>query len=223
MTCPGDVNPINNPNKTGPVSNGCGPASIPVQAPSFSFEECCKQHDICYGTCRSSKRECDNDFYRCMSCSCQEEYSGFVTEDSCLAAACSYHQAVHDYGCDAFSIAQSQSCLCPNSTKALRYSKESGDEAHIPMNKFGIFPIAHKVDGLCDPPFEADCGSVPENSLFGLFDDLSTDTLIIIFSIVGGFFLVLLLAAVCCFCLLHRSHQRRKQKNEAFDNILDEE
>ena len=117
----------------------------------------------------SSKRECDNDFYRCMSCSCQEEYSGFVTEDSCLAAACSYHQAVHDYGCDAFSIAQSQSCLCPNSTKSLRYSKESGDEAHIPMNKFGIFPIAHKVDGLCDPPFEADCGSVPENSLFGLF------------------------------------------------------
>ena len=72
FTCSNGATPTEDPNYTAD-SNGCGPSAFPIAGPSFGFESCCEEHDICYGSCGTSRTQCDNDFYSCMYCICQDE------------------------------------------------------------------------------------------------------------------------------------------------------
>lgn len=39
---------------------------IPRYIPITDLEDCCKEHDICYGTCNKNKDECDEKFKKCL-------------------------------------------------------------------------------------------------------------------------------------------------------------
>eukprot|EP01024_Parvocaulis_polyphysoides_P055513 TRINITY_DN56939_c0_g1_i1.p3 TRINITY_DN56939_c0_g1~~TRINITY_DN56939_c0_g1_i1.p3 ORF type:complete len:113 (-),score=15.17 TRINITY_DN56939_c0_g1_i1:62-376(-) len=92
---------VPNPDFTA-TSNGCG-AEGGSSFPSFEWGHCCDAHDICYGTCNSSKEECDTTFNTCM-------------EDSCEGADCAlvsvYFKSVDWFGDSAFDEAQGQACTC---------------------------------------------------------------------------------------------------------------
>jgi len=147
------------------TSNGCGPASIPFSAPSFSFEDCCNNHDLCYGSCYTvSKKDCDDNFYTCMYCSCYAEYND-LTVDFCLELACSYYQLVDEFGCDAFQASQDNTCLCQNSnTKEMH---RETDYVEVP-SKWGPAPEAFLSKRLiCDAPFtpkDSECPAVQSST-----------------------------------------------------------
>ncbi|MES1920023.1 hypothetical protein MHBO_001752, partial [Bonamia ostreae] len=44
-----------------PESNGCGAEGMDVKG-NFDFTDECNQHDICYHTCLSDRKECDVNF-----------------------------------------------------------------------------------------------------------------------------------------------------------------
>jgi len=152
-SCPEGEKLVNDPNHT-PQSNGCGPASIPVKAPSFSFLDCCNQHDLCYSDCSSTKKKCDDDFYSCMFCGCSEEYDNFVSETLCEELACTYYQAVDELGCDAYETSQENACICEGSKDVERVYKE------VP-SKFGPEPLDMNKSTrlICSAPFSPECDS----------------------------------------------------------------
>ena len=173
FTCPGGATPQADPNNPA-TTNGCGPSSFPLAGPSFSFLECCNQHDICYETCGSSKIACDNDFYTCMFCSCGAEYDDFFSQLACEELACSYFQAVDEFGCSAFGAAQEQACICPGK------SKPAPREA---SNKFGpANQSIRETELFCDPPFtvdEAECPVVQDDDIDtseGVYTTFSSNT-----------------------------------------------
>lgn len=161
FSCPGGATPMDNPNVE-PTANGCGPSALPLAGPSFSFLQCCEQHDFCYGTCGTSKQQCDNDFYSCMYCSCQETYDDFFSILACEEIACTYFQAVDEFGCFSFTSGQEEACTCPGKS-----AHERSQSKTVAVNKFGpVHPSMRKVDLICDAPFDVDdsqCGSYEGN------------------------------------------------------------
>jgi len=173
FSCPGGATPQDNPNVE-PSSNGCGPSGLPLTGPSFSFLECCNQHDLCYGRCGASKIECDNDFYVCMFCSCDEEYDTIIGELACEDLACTYFQAVDEFGCAAFTASQEEACICPG-------KEETHVEQREVPSKFGSFNQAvRETELFCDAPFDvsdSQCTSSGEDDDdFLIFDDDSSNT-----------------------------------------------
>merc|ERR1712137_97192 len=167
FSCKNGEDPVPDPSYIA-TANGCGPSSIPITGPSFSFAHCCEIHDKCYGTCGSSKVECDNDFYNCMSCSCRDEYTIFLFKLTCEEVACTYYQAVDEWGCSSFKNGQNNSCMCPNDKKSVR--KQLTEE---PMSKFGPIAPTMRSTIICDVPFEAECenyesANVASSLLFSL-------------------------------------------------------
>merc|ERR1711974_67624 len=153
FTCPGGETPIDNPNNE-PDANGCGPSAFPLAGPSFSFLECCEQHDFCYGTCGTSKVQCDNDFYECMACTCETDYDDYFSRFACRELACTYFQAVDEFGCFAFTSGQEDSCSCPGK------EMEKKSSSLQPTSKFGpVHPTARQTELFCDAPFEAECSA----------------------------------------------------------------
>jgi len=56
-----------------PISNGCGAgasASLLNGAMSSEQVHCCDMHDLCYGTCNSTKETCDANFADCLHSTC---------------------------------------------------------------------------------------------------------------------------------------------------------
>jgi len=156
FTCPGGATPQDNPNAE-PSSNGCGPSGLPLTGPSFSFLECCNQHDLCYGECGASKTECDNDFYVCMFCSCDEEYDTIIGELACEDLACTYFQAVDEFGCAAFTASQEEACICPG-------KEETHVEQREVPSKFGSLNQAvRETELFCDAPFDVSDSQCPSN------------------------------------------------------------
>jgi RHS repeat-associated protein len=98
-----------------PPGYGCGDAKtdryIPDAYVGFDFSKPCRNHDICYGTCGSSKDACDSKFYRDMSSVCgsmSKVY--FQYGKTCRFAALAYYNAVHLFGEEAFCTAQKEAC-----------------------------------------------------------------------------------------------------------------
>jgi len=76
----------------------------------FDFSEACKAHDKCYSNCESSKKKCDNQFWRDMLRECSKLTGGWRIH--CESVAGSYVEAVRNLGNDAFDDAQKANC-CP--------------------------------------------------------------------------------------------------------------
>lgn len=99
--------------------NRCGPSGLPAllipDCPLgvVCFITACNDHDICYQTCGSSKRVCDNLFYQGMMSICSERLVGGEQEPvRCFVLAYVYWQAVLRYGHESFDITQSRVCEC---------------------------------------------------------------------------------------------------------------
>ncbi len=116
MSC----NKVDDPDAS-PQPNGCGPEGWgemvpdnPTGCEDTSFLAACNEHDICYGTCGSSKDGCDSAFLGEV-----EPLSGMlgVCVQSSCAVRCSenvylYYGAVHNYGESAYESAQIDACAC---------------------------------------------------------------------------------------------------------------
>jgi hypothetical protein len=102
--------------------NGCGPENGVNVVPNSplgvaTFTKPCNQHDICYGTCNSSKATCDSNFFNAMKAVCVADYPGSGIFDAlgrsyCLNLAQLYTTAVSAGGANAFNAAQAQGCDC---------------------------------------------------------------------------------------------------------------
>ncbi len=103
-----------------PSVNGCGPAGsvdlVPDNFGPVNFTSGCDAHDRCYGTCNSSKAECDSDMADAMRLACTNQWSDSVLTWPLLAAcykvADVYHAAVALGGGGAFDEAQREDCEC---------------------------------------------------------------------------------------------------------------
>src|SRR5215469_1326989 len=64
--------------------NGCGPdptcgcptspTPIPQGYKRVSFTDCCNAHDVCYGTCRQPRADCDTNILTCLQNACTARY-----------------------------------------------------------------------------------------------------------------------------------------------------
>jgi RHS repeat-associated protein len=81
-------------------------AYIPNSPSGFPFNQCCFEHDNCYGNkCGPPKDKCDADFYQCMLKVC-EDYQGKARE-SCMSRAKLYLSGVESgFGTLAFNKAR---------------------------------------------------------------------------------------------------------------------
>lgn len=91
-----------------PNPNGC---SNPV--PGYGgwndfFKSCCDEHDACYQTCNSDRKNCDAIWYTCMIQRC----IGQRRLRTCLAFATKYFEAVRWFGCGAWKKGQRAACKC---------------------------------------------------------------------------------------------------------------
>jgi hypothetical protein len=122
-----------------PKSNGCGPefltvvikvGVIPQGHGLGDFTDMCNQHDICYGTCNSNKKSCDDKFRKDLFAECSSKYHPNPKErcggdPTCVTSAdelsvCNrlargYADLVKDKGQGAFDTAQKEACECCSS------------------------------------------------------------------------------------------------------------
>ncbi|ORX99444.1 hypothetical protein K493DRAFT_109986 [Basidiobolus meristosporus CBS 931.73] len=102
---------ISVPNSPASSPNGCGPALISGIVPNFDFKTCCDQHDICYGSCNSTKTLCDNTFHSCMKnvCVAKEENS----DSFCAGVADLYFEALNNkLSCSIYKSSILKRCQC---------------------------------------------------------------------------------------------------------------
>jgi RHS repeat-associated protein len=99
---------------TGPGGpNGCGAAGgaqFPGNFGLWDFTPACNGHDICYGTCGSSKEDCDSQFLDDMLSICSSYILLPNLGSPCLGLATIYYSAVMAAGQDAYDSAQA---CCP--------------------------------------------------------------------------------------------------------------
>lgn len=102
-----------------------------------------------------------------MACSCQEEYNIFLFKLTCEEVACTYYQAVDEFGCSSFKSGQTRSCDCPDDKKANERKKLA--LAEEPASKFGPVDPVMRSTIICEVPFEPVCDeSVASLLLFSI-------------------------------------------------------
>ncbi len=102
-------NPVNGTDPLGLA--GCGPGIIGEINPDLRFRPCCNKHDDCYGAkgpggCKTSKKECDNNFCKCVFKKC------IWSPRTCRRAA-SYCVLVKALGKSAFDKSRKDAGCCP--------------------------------------------------------------------------------------------------------------
>ena len=84
------------------------------------FTECCDVHDMCYDSCNSDRKQCDEDFKSCLSNVCL--FEGLSNEESktkmkqCQTSADMMFATTSSLGCAAFMESQRNACLCNGKT-----------------------------------------------------------------------------------------------------------
>lgn len=106
-----------------PKANGCGTESHVFTAELAQYlpavDQCCKEHDVCYGTCNKVKMECDQRFRKCLKdvCSLSKQFEKLVgsnvdLQGKCVVGVNALFTLVTAAGCPAFQNAQGQGCNC---------------------------------------------------------------------------------------------------------------
>ena len=75
------------------------------------LRDCCFEHDICYGTCSKTKKECDDVLSDCMDLYCHS----MDTErhrKSCNVASNLMDTSVEKLGCESYLKLQEEACDC---------------------------------------------------------------------------------------------------------------
>ena len=111
----------NKPSKKEPLLNGCGSEGSEWVPDSFlwivSFVEACNNHDKCYGTCGSSKEDCDKKLGHDMENACKNKFGilRFVFRKSyllCLAQAKIYELALLNVSAADAAFEKAQDVAC---------------------------------------------------------------------------------------------------------------
>ena len=116
-----------------PIPNGCGAKNgfrPPQGGPGWTFNPACNAHDICYGTCNSSKAICDKNLYNAMLDACDQFWNALpgwehwnpaaiALFDACLSQAKAYYEAVNLFGQGPFNAAQKEACVCNQCCQSL--------------------------------------------------------------------------------------------------------
>ena len=100
-----------------PATNGCGPQAgvdfVPDDFGDYSFTGPCNGHDVCYGTCGSSKAQCDDQFFDDMVEVCQNTTFALSSDRSaCIRNATIYATAVASFADGAYADGQVEGCDC---------------------------------------------------------------------------------------------------------------
>eukprot|EP01089_Gocevia_fonbrunei_P019740 TRINITY_DN7088_c0_g1_i1.p1 TRINITY_DN7088_c0_g1~~TRINITY_DN7088_c0_g1_i1.p1 ORF type:complete len:231 (-),score=22.67 TRINITY_DN7088_c0_g1_i1:15-707(-) len=100
-----------------PISNGCNgnddkwmPDMLIAGGSNYTFEGCCKVHDICSQYCGISKTDCDDLFRDCMHDYCHEQEIG--PEQHCRKISNLFYMGIAFFGCPLFKMYQSLACDC---------------------------------------------------------------------------------------------------------------
>jgi hypothetical protein len=100
-------------------TNGCGPeaTSFPLEVINdmgnslgSDFKECCNEHDKCYGTCGTNKKDCDKVFYECMNSRCSKKKK--IYQPWCKLKAKSFYTLVDNGSVCFFNDSQINHCKC---------------------------------------------------------------------------------------------------------------
>merc|ERR1711964_538147 len=86
-----------------------------------------------------------------MYCACQEEYGDPFSRFACEQLACTYFQAVDEFGCPSFNGGQEDSCICPGKDQEIREVTER------PSKLGPVHPSIRQTEFFCDEPFDAQC------------------------------------------------------------------
>jgi hypothetical protein len=109
--CPAGQQPVQSPHYV-PVGNGCGTDLIKLESKFRDFfRECCDGHDMCYMTCGSSHKGCEDSFKSCLEESCYAHQEGAELQH-CLAESKLYSAGTSGFGCSFFTNAQRDACVC---------------------------------------------------------------------------------------------------------------
>lgn len=123
FSCPKGTEKVKNPKHVA-SSNGCGSYGIQIVMDNFpKITRCCNEHDYCYGTCGSSKQQCDKAFKQCIRRLCDTANDN-AFEKTCKSLAKVFFGGTAVFGCPAFVSAQETACLCNPLT---HYSKRRQD------------------------------------------------------------------------------------------------
>lgn len=123
------------------VPNGCGTHGFKADTSDLpGITECCNRHDICYGTCNSGQRICDQAFNQCMADACntmQREgpVQGKEELKECRAIGAAFHLAAMSVGCEFYRDAQRAACLCDKAGFG-GGSQDSADQAQEKIRQF---------------------------------------------------------------------------------------
>jgi RHS repeat-associated protein len=132
--CPEGWKMVPNPNNLA-QANGCGSAGRgwlqsfvlslgqTIAGDHLIFEGACRKHDLCWGNCSSSRRTCDDAFYRDMLSACFNRFPWGSEQPRCLKMAKYFAEGVSEgayFGRadKAFNDARRNHCKCvPNCTE----------------------------------------------------------------------------------------------------------
>ena len=77
---------------------------------AFGIEQCCHEHDVCYGTCGKPKKTCDRKLVECMTRKCGG--GGGVEGEACMNAARHMEEYSQVAGCGEYKRLQTDGCDC---------------------------------------------------------------------------------------------------------------
>lgn len=121
-SCPNGGYPIPIPGYV-PKPNGCGTAATMFTKELAKLvppvNDCCSQHDTCYGTCNVKRNKCDTSFRKCLKEVCVSAKQiikvvggKFDVEELCSSTANGLFAVVAGAGCNSFRSAQKEACQC---------------------------------------------------------------------------------------------------------------
>ena len=89
--------------------------------PHPRIEECCNHHDRCYDTCNNKRKQCDEQFNKCLNTFCATMDDHSVNSDQLKGGKCgkfveTMQLAVAGLGCPPYMESQRKSCLCDGKT-----------------------------------------------------------------------------------------------------------
>jgi thiol-disulfide isomerase/thioredoxin/uncharacterized membrane protein YphA (DoxX/SURF4 family) len=160
-----------------PTANGCGGADTSDFIRDFldrfkeaDFRPACNAHDICYGTCNRTQKQCDDEILRALESICRATFADvggsegpFMTDRDrrriCLNQAGKYHAVVRgEAGRKRYERAQRESCqCCPDPPDGRGGEGASPPPLPKPETPRSLTPQGNGLRVPVDCPGPADC------------------------------------------------------------------
>lgn len=108
--------------------DGCGPKNKPVDE-SFGLWICCNRHDVCYSSCGTTHKYCEDEFKKCIDEVCIGGHLQKEDQSRCERLAAGFYAMGQTMGKKFHEQGQNQGCDCfDDESKALdRYRDFVGD------------------------------------------------------------------------------------------------